>query len=457
MEDLEATFRFTVDDPHFRKGLSMKWNDEMDEAHYSLKTSIEALRAYENDILNAWRAKKEGVPVVWTSVWGPFQVIIRAFDFAYIGIETCAEWFGRYRITGRFVNAAEREGISRDVCNFLTGPYGFLLEGKKVPRSFLPWGWGYPEPDFTIECNSLCDDQMKVFQNITHRKIKEGTHWNTFIIDVPFNVTGGDENEVEHEIVEYEVAQLEHLIRWVEQKTGKKLDENRLAQSVMNANEMSRLGKEITELRKAIPAPMSFLDSQECVLGPMLNLLGTDIGVEIMRMTLEEIRVRVKDGMGVVPDEKVRLMWSNTPPWPNMGLFSYWHPEGVVFAFETNTSALRFHIGYQLDPDKPLETLCRKFLPHTTNSDKRRCIEDRMNTVKEYKIDGVVHSSNYGCRPYNLGIVDEIISIQKASGYAPQLIVDQDMTNEQFYDDRRIKNHIQTLIEVIKEEKSSKV
>jgi len=424
----------------------------MDVAKFSLDASMEAIRAYEDEIRDAWKAKKDGIPVAWTSVWGPYQLVIRAFGFPYIGVETCAEWFGRTRLTGGFTEEAEREGLVRDVCNFLTGPYGYLLAMKTLKPNELPWTTGFPDPDFTLEVNCLCDDQMKVFQNITRMKAKRAEPWHAYRIDVPFNVTGGNEDDVEQTIVDYEVNQIREIIRKMEIDTGVKLDEVRLERTIDNANRMSAIGKEITELRKTRPSPMAFLDAQVCVLDPMLNLLGTDRGVEVMQKALAEVKAKVADGTGVVEDEKIRLMWSNTPTWPNMGLFSYWHPSGVVFAFETNSTSLRFHQGYKMDRNNPLETMCRKFLPHATNSDKGRTIKDRVDLIESYSIDGVVHSSNYGCRPYSLGEVDELISIREKKN-VPQIIIDQDMTNEQFYDDRKIKTQIQALIEAIQTQK----
>ncbi|MHA1431042.1 MAG: hypothetical protein ACTSRV_11725 [Candidatus Freyarchaeota archaeon] len=52
---------------------------------------------------------------------------------------------------------------------------------------------------------------------------------------------------------------------------------------------------------------------------------------------LSEVKERVKNKIGVIPEEKYRLLWDNIVLWYNVGLSNYFHKYGAVFVLEPYT------------------------------------------------------------------------------------------------------------------------
>jgi len=57
----------------------------------------------------------------------------------------------------------------------------------------------------------------------------------------------------------------------------------------------------------------------------------------------------------------------------------------------------------RLDPSEPLESLAKKHLPNFANCGIDRKIDLIENLVKDFKADGVILPTNWGCRMMSIG------------------------------------------------------
>ena len=264
-----------------------------------------------------------------------------------------------------------------------------------------------------------------------------------FLLDVPFNSSGADAEHLESRHVEQYVSQLEDLVSFLEKQTGTRLDRKRLRETVALSDQTSRLWMEIQDCRKAVPAPMDARDAFSAVFF-MLCVPGTRLAVEFYERLRDEVRERVKNGVGVVEAERFRLVWDNLPLWFNLGIFEYLNSLGAVVVAETFS-----HVwAGSLDPSKPYESLARKYLPNFANSSVERKIDLMISLVGDFGADGVILATNWGCRMMSVGetIVKDVV--YKRLG-VPSLILDADSSDWRNYNEAQAKARIEAFIEML--------
>ena len=103
------------------------------------------------------------------------------------------------------------------------------------------------------------------------------------------------------------------LIAFLEEQTGKKMDYDRLKETVRLSYRLTELHLEIDKLVAHVPCPLS----AECFGGTLLAirlLPGTQEAVDFLTDLRDELQERVDKGIGAVKDERFRVMWSAFTP-----------------------------------------------------------------------------------------------------------------------------------------------
>ena len=118
-------------------------------------------------------------------------------------------------------------------------------------------------------------------------------------------------------------AELERLVGFLEQVTGKRLDEARLARILELANEQQEWSRRTRDLLAATaPAPLDIVDSIPAVMLPQWHR-GTEWARDAARAFHEEVESLVAEGAAVCEDERVRLMWIGRGLWFNLGFYQH--------------------------------------------------------------------------------------------------------------------------------------
>ena len=386
------------------------------------------IRKYYED---AHQAKAQKKPVAWVASTFPVE-ILQAMDIMPVWPENYASVCAARQVSVRLCEAAEVEGFSRDLCSYARCVLGSLFDEKDLPEG------GLPEPDFLVASTCACDTHLKWFEVVSRRLNRP-----LFLLDVPFNSGGADAEHLESRHVKQYVSQLEDLVSFLEKQTGTRLDRKRLRETVALSDQTSRLWLEIQDFRKTVPAPMDARDAFSAVFF-MLCVPGTRMAVEFYLRLRDEVRERVKNGVGVIENERFRLVWDNLPLWFNLGIFEYLNSLGAVVVAETFS-----HVwAGSLDPSKPYESLARKYLPNFANSGVDRKIDLIINLVEDFGVDGVVLATNWGCRMMSLGetIVKDVV--YKRLG-VPSLILDADSSDWRNYNEAQAKARIEAFIEML--------
>jgi benzoyl-CoA reductase/2-hydroxyglutaryl-CoA dehydratase subunit BcrC/BadD/HgdB len=233
------------------------------------------------------------------------------------------------------------------------------------------------------------------------------------------------------------------LIEFLEKQTGAKLDINKLRETEALSDRTSQLWMEIQDHRRTIPTPMDARDAFSTVFF-MLSVPGTQMAVDFYEKLRDELKERTENKFGVIENEKYRLIWDNLPLWFDLNFFRYLNSLGAVVVAETFS-----HVWMgRLDPSKPLESLARKYLPNFANCSVDRKIGLIENLVKDFRVNGVILPTNWGCRMMSIGetIVKE--TIQQRLG-VPSLIIDVDSTDWRSYHEAQVKRNTEVFLQIL--------
>ncbi len=377
------------------------------------------------------KASKEGKPVAW--VFSTFPVeIAQAFDVYPIWPEQYACIQGAFKVSVKCCEVAERKGFSKDLCSYARNTIGSLLRPEEAPLG------GMPRPSLILAASTSCDTHLKWSQFLS--KMLKVPY---FYLDVPYNVFGATKEEVEEVYVELYVAEIERLIDFLERCLDTKLDKNSLKKAFETSAKANDLWMDIMELRKAIPCPMGAEDAWSAVFF-ILAAPGSRLAVDFYTKLKDEVASKVKEGVGVIPEEKYRVAWDNLPPWFNLGFYDYLKSLGVVVVIETPTITW----AGRLDPSKPFESIAKRQLTIYSNSTlefKMRLFDD---LVKGYSLDGFIMPTNWGCRFMSVDNIDMKNYLRDRHGI-PGLIIELDATDWRYFSEEQIKMKVESFVEVM--------
>jgi len=264
-----------------------------------------------------------------------------------------------------------------------------------------------------------------------------------YVLDTPYNIGGGDSDHIDKEHIEYYKTQLSELFAFLENQTGTRLDKYKLSQTLAISNWTSKLWTEIQDLRKNIPCPMDARDAFSAVFF-MLSTPGSESAVDFYTQLRDELRERVKDGIGAIENERFRLIWDNLPPWYNLKIFEYLNSLGAVVVAEVFSHTWTGN----LDPENPYESLARKYLPNMANSTIQRRVNIILDLVRDFHVNGVILPTNWGCRMMSIGETIVRDTVYKKLG-VQSLIIDLDSSDPRVTGETQLKERLATFLETI--------
>ncbi|MFH1626066.1 MAG: 2-hydroxyacyl-CoA dehydratase family protein [Pseudomonadota bacterium] len=400
----------------------------------SLQTTLEiskAIKAYYGGVKTA---KEEGRPVIFCAGLAPRE-IFHAVEAPVIYLEHIPMILSAKQLSGRYMQVAEEEGFSRDLCAFHRCFLGCAIADERDPyldKLFVP-------PDLIIASNLPCISESKSFLYLA-----DYYDCPYYFIDAPINTWGKD---IPDHAIEYYAGQLKGALDFMGEH-GFKVDMERLKDTVRLSKRLKELWDEIDEYRMAVPSPMSSVDGYNAAY-PLLQLPGTERGVVIYERLLEEVKGKVERKEGVIEDEKLRLVWVGVPPFYNMGLLNYVERYGAVVV----KSLIEYMAGggYDpsiLDPERPLESLAYKALVDIVNPTAGNIVDFVVKMVRDFQADGVVAVVKRSC-----GLVPGQLRLLKDAVYnevgVPTTIFDLDGLDIREYDDGTSKANLDSFIEAL--------
>ncbi len=186
-------------------------------------------------------------------------------------------------------------------------------------------------------------------------------------------------------------AELERLVAFLEDLTGKRLDETRLVEILELANEQQEWSRRTRDLLAATsPAPLDIVDSIPAGMVPQRHR-GTDWARHAARSIHEEVEALVADGSAVCEDEQLRLMWVGRGLWFNLGFYQHFQREyGAVFVWSMYLAIAAD--GYLRYGGPPLRALSARFAAFSDLIGMPGWADPwYVKEARSHRVDGVVH------------------------------------------------------------------
>jgi len=139
-------------------------------------------------------------------------------------------------------------------------------------------------------------------------------------------------------------------------------------------------------------------------MAPGWFYIGTQQAYDFYQELYNEIKYRVDNKIGVIPDEKYRILWGGgLPPWFALKLLNYFESLGAVLPVEVTyypPPVVEIPAGAD-----PLERIAWRFFKQNTyrhdKAQKRTGspdVEFLLDLIDDYKIDGVIFHRAFTCR-----------------------------------------------------------
>jgi benzoyl-CoA reductase/2-hydroxyglutaryl-CoA dehydratase subunit BcrC/BadD/HgdB len=393
----------------------------------------------KESIAGTMRAREEGKKLAYAFICCCYDEIIRAMDIVPVWTENYAGICGAKRDAERFLARAESLGFSRSLCTYALCGLGFDQWreelGSMPPNS--PWG-GQVKPDFMISSGQiLCDPRYKWYQ-AAQQYMPDVPIYN---VDLPYPLYEKDvkETDIQDYYIKFIVEELHGLVRFLEEQTGKKMDYDRLKKLVALSERTWDLIWETYELRRAVPTPMGTGDAMNTMV-PMAYMMGTQEGYDFFVRLNKELKDKIANKEGVIPDEKHRLLWGGgLPSWFALTDFNYFNSKGAVFPVETTYRIIEPVYKLNIpDTNDPIERLAwrwfRRWIFWYEKARKRPGsepdVERLIQYIEDYHIDGVVMHEAFSCRTWHLGLIWQLNQLKKIYKPIPVLVLKQDGKKE---------------------------
>lgn len=388
---------------------------------------------YYRDLANA---KQQGRPVVWITSMTPIELVY-AFDGIPFFPENYAALCSSRKVAEDLCKAGEARGYSQDLCAYALCTFGVMFEKRGAMGDEGP-----PAPDILLATEGAC---------MTHPKWWEAMqrHYKCpmIIIDAAYKV---DSDTLSRHHREYYASELKETVRLMEKYTGKKLGADKLREVVTYSDQASALWNEIDAMRAAVPTPISQIDVFTCLF-PLVTLKGTKEAVEFYKQLCAEVKMRVDNKVGFVPDEKFRLIWDMFPIYHDMRLLNYFAEFGAAFVTDLYGNAF----SGRLNSDDPYGSLADRYLSFFMRSASWGKAELYKKRINKYHVDGIVFHSNRCCRCFTAEQPD-IGNILRDELGLPSLMFEGNMVDPRGYDNTQVKAKIESFIEMLEARKYPK-
>jgi benzoyl-CoA reductase/2-hydroxyglutaryl-CoA dehydratase subunit BcrC/BadD/HgdB len=299
-------------------------------------------------------------------------------------------WFGIYE--GVLIRTSEETlpeeldataamGLGQDLCAVHRWSI-YLLANDLVPIPTAAIGLTYP-------CDGIA---------MLHQVIRSHESWR----DVPIYTPDPPYFEDDRGLA-YFARELRKMAAFLERVTARKLDLDRLKAVIEEGEKQYRLWAEYNELRRAVPCPHGFAQGGVyCPAVAQALQAGQPGGTEWFRQLVENAERRVADGVGAVPQEKIRIFWFDILPISWIQEFMPWLEQKWGAVVVMDMFGNHAYTPIDLSGEEGIWIgLARRALfeapmiRQAVGSAQAR-VDDLVRIVKDYRIDAVVWPAHVG-------------------------------------------------------------
>jgi len=388
------------------------------------------------------QAYREGKPTAWATAGTPVELLY-SMGVQPMLPENSATISAALKKSQNFIEVAEDEGYSYDLCSYFKTNVGAVLSNAEMSVG------GTRKPTFMLSSDVICDTHVKWFQVQAER-----FGVPHFTLDVPHVVSNTNNRQREY-FKKYITEQLWELLDFITEITGNEYNKEKAQEIAKNSYEMGKIWQDFFELRKNIPCPVSTRDTFGGLF-PLFTMTGLKSPIKLYKRMYREAKERVDNGIGALEKEEFRLMFEGIPFWYNLKFFSNLERWNAIIVYEPYVYAFTKYTNPDITLNdvlnNPVECMADLSLSFWYIYDLQTRFEKFKETVKDWKIDGVILHNNMSCRPNACGMYDLKRKLMKEADI-PTLIIDADMNDPRKLNETQVLNKIESFIEILKKRK----
>ncbi|MFX1560729.1 MAG: 2-hydroxyacyl-CoA dehydratase subunit D [Promethearchaeota archaeon] len=378
--------------------------------------------------LEAMEASENG-NLAWVTSGFPVEIPI-AMNLGVVYPEQAGAIIGAQKIGPEVSNIAEDLGYSQELCSYARVSIGSTEKPEEVPMGSLP------TPQLLLACNNICGTVLRWYDAIS-----EMTGAPVFLLDTP-----PIENQQLPHNQEYVRRGVERLIEFIGSHFNRTLEEDRIRDVAELSSKATRLWIRALEACKIKPSPLNCAD-RFLTMAPVVSSRGTEHCVEFYESFVAEVEDRVKNGIGAIRDEKIRLLWDNIPPWHTLRFFNILASRGVGFPADTYTHAWTGNM-VGVDTSSILDQVVGTYSKVYLNMGLDAKVDKMCQLIKDYDLDGFVMFSVRSCKRYSLGQLVSKELVTERTG-VPGVIIEGDMVDSRVYNSAQIETRVDALLEML--------
>jgi len=375
-------------------------------------------------MLNYYGQSKQADVVSWVTSGAPVELLY-AMDVYPIYPENHSALIGAAKQGHNYSQIAESKGFSQDLCSYARCDIGSAMIGNS------PIG-GLPKPDFLFCCNNICNTVVKWYE-VLSRMFKVPL----FILDIPFV-----RKELKESYIDYVESQIYDFLYFLEKLTGNEFSESKLKEVISLSIQGAKAYKDALLMGRHKPSPLTCFDAF-LNMAPIVCLRGTGIPVEFYREMHKELEERIKNGIGAVDNEEIRLLWDNIPIWYSLRWLSeFFADHNACLVAGTYTNGWARFVG--LDKSDPIRSMAEIYILSHLNKGLELMAETINELIDIYDVDGVVIHSNRSCKPYSF-VQYEIQKMLEV----PSVVIEADMTDSRVFSEAQIQTRLEAFCEML--------
>ena len=359
------------------------------------------------------RRATPAMPIAWVTSGAPVE-ILRVLGYYTVYPENHGAVCGARKCGVEMSRPAEEAGFSPDLCSYARIDIG-LAHGAQSPVGQLP------KPDVMVCCTNICQTVLYWYKQLAHQY-----QIPLLLVDTPF-IAG----ELDAATTAYMATQMRELIPPLERIAKTAFDDGAFVQLLTRARDTSLLWGRVLQTVSSRPAPMTVFDAF-AHMAPVVSLRGLPVALHYYETLLQELEQRVDQGVGILTNERFRLLWDNIAVWFKLAEFyQTFSQAGAAFVAATYTNAWA-ETAHYLDTSQPFESMAKTYSLVVLNRDleHRFALMERM--VQDFHIDGIVFHSTRSCKPYSVGQYDMKQRFAKRLGLK-SVIIEADTTDPRNY------------------------
>lgn len=424
----------------------------------SMETAREAGYFGKKLMKNAHKAHLEGRPVGWSMVtWYEGELISEAMGLELVFPENYGAFCGASRQAEPYLERSDSDGFPTTLCGYARNSLGytsFMAENDMEIPSDAPAG-GMPKPVVLIGSGAACDARFKWFQGL--KRYLDVPQWT---LELPFPGLMEfflPENKAKN--IQFMIAHLKKFISFLEGLLGKKMDWDRLEEIVDIAFKTLGLAHEVDLLRRAVPSPMVSQDFWAIMLAHFYLPYDPE-AYEFYQRVYNEVKSRVDNRIGAIPNEKYRMMFAELPPWHSLGFFDKLAENyGIAMVYES----FSYHAPFPIPEEElqgindPLERIARLTYQKFTDTNKFAQEHDivtgtfvapYIKAAHDYRVDGIFCHPLMSCRSASYPLL-HLKDLLENRLKVPALFVSGDIVDLRLFDEEEALSKAEAFVETM--------